>query len=290
MSLIWPSRCIQPHLEGLFNLKTMKRFIPVVLLTILIQACNTPDPDTTLPTIEVLTLTPSAGQETICGEIEDNVILLTSTDTLEITFRLIDDVELSQYKIDLHSNFDCHGHSGKTETTVWSILSIEDVVGSDQTITLQLAVPTDVTTGLYHLSMQATDAAGNEAQTIIYDLSVTNETDTEAPVLSTTVPASSSFSALKGSTVSFEGSLTDNNPLGPGTNGRLELRYWRTSSQNIFTLFEEDFENSTGESYSLNFDVTVPATLADGTYIFELRGFDAVNNPSNTVQYTVEID
>jgi hypothetical protein len=225
----------------------------------------------------------------VCGELEDNVITLNSTDTLGLTFRLTDDQELSQYKIDLHSNFDCHGHSGKTETTQWSVLSIEDVAGSDQTITRQFAVPTDVTTGLYHMSVQATDAAGNEAQTIIYDLSVANATDTEAPILNATVPASSSFSAQKGTSVNFQGSLTDNSPLGSGTNGRLELRYWSTTNQTIVSLYEEDIDNAVAETYNFNFDADIPSTVADGTYIFELRAFDAVNNPSNTVQYTVEV-
>lgn len=265
----------------------MKKIAAFLSIALLIQSCT--EPDNTSPVFEILGVSPEPGEGLVCGEPENNVITLTSTDTLEITFRLTDDEELSQYKIDIHSNFDCHGHSGKTETTEWSVVSIEDVAGSDRTITRQLAVPTDVTTGLYHFSIQATDAAGNEAQTIYYDLVATNASDSEVPVLSTTAPSTQNLNVQKGTSVSFAGTLSDNNPLGSGTNGRLELRYWSTSNQTVNTLYEEVLDGSIGTTYNFNFDADVPATVANGTYIFELRAFDAVNNPSNAVQFTVEI-
>jgi hypothetical protein len=265
----------------------MKKIAAFLSATLLIQSCT--ESDNTSPVIEMIGLSPTPAPGLVCGQMEENVITLSSTDTLEFTFRLTDDKELSQYKIDLHNNFDCHGHSGKTETTDWYVISIEDVVGSDQTITQKLPVPVDVTTGMYHFSIQATDAAGNNAQSTFFALNVTNADDTEAPVLSTSVPSSSNFSAQKGTSINFQGTLTDNNPLGAGTNGRLELRYWSTTNQTVVTLFEEDIDNAVTETYNFNFDSDIPSTVADGTYIFELRAFDAVNNPSNTVQFTVEI-
>ena len=102
--------------------------------------------------------------------------------------------------------------------------------------------------------------------------------------------ATSSFSALKGTSVNFEGSLTDNNPLGTGTNGRLELTYRSITNQTVVTLYEEDIDNSVAETCNFSFDADIPSTIADGTYIFELRAFDAVNNPSNAIEYTVDID
>jgi len=265
----------------------MKKLAAIVSVALLIQSCT--EPDTTAPLIEMINLSPGTAPGLLCGEMEENVITLNSSDTLQITFKLTDDEELSQYKIDIHNNFDCHGHSGKTETTDWYLVSIEDVSGTDQTITRKLPVPIDVTTGMYHFSIQATDAAGNNAQTTFYSLNVTNADDTEAPVLSTSVPSSSNFSAQKGTSVGFEGTLTDNNPLGAGNNGRLELRYWKISSQTVNTLYEEEIASSVSETYNFNFDADIPGTASDGTYIFELRAFDAVNNASNIVQFTVEI-
>ena len=138
------------------------------------------DPDTTDPTIEVVSITPAPASGMVCGEMEDYVITVNSTDTIEVTFRLTDDIELSQYKVDIHNNFDCHGH-GKVETTDWYVISIEDVAGKDETITRRLPVPTNVTSGNYHFHMFATDAAGNNAESaVIYSLNVTNASDTES--------------------------------------------------------------------------------------------------------------
>ena len=257
-------------------------------MAVFVGACK--KPDTTAPTLDVIEMTPSPGTGLVCGESEQNVIALNSTQTFSLTFRLSDDQELSQYKIDIHNNFDCHGHAGKVETTDWYVVDIKDVAGSDETITREFPVPVDVTTGMYHFSIQATDAAGNNAETAIYSLSVSNQSDVEAPVLAVTTPAQSSFSAQKGSTINFQGSLTDNNALGEGTNGRLELVYWNVSNQTISDLYDEEIAASIGSSYDFSFNATVPVTTVDGTYIFEVRAFDAVNNPSNAVQFTVEVN
>lgn len=254
----------------------------------MLQGCV--EPDNTAPGIEVLSITPAPSTGMVCGQLQENVSSLNSSDTLEITVRFTDDAELSQYKVELHNNFACHGHSGKVETVDWYVISIEDVAGADQTVTRTFPVPSNVTTGNYHFHVFATDAVGNNALTpAIYSLNVTNISDTEAPVLSTTVPASSTFSAQKGTSVNFQGNLTDNNPLGTGSNGRLEMRFWNATNP-VITLYEEDIENAIVETYNFNFDADIPATVADGTYIFELRAFDAVNNPSNTIEFTVQID
>ncbi|TNF28312.1 MAG: DUF4625 domain-containing protein, partial [Bacteroidetes bacterium] len=194
-----------------------------------------------------------------------------------------------QYKLDLHSNFDCHGHANKTNTTDWYLISIEDLSGATSTVTRQLPVPADVTSGLYHFSIQATDISGNNSITSIYSLQVTNGTDDEPPTLNVSAPSGTGFSVQKGTDVNFNGNLTDNLPLGIGGNGRLELRYWSQVNQTVNTLYTENLASSAQTSYDFNFNATVPITTVSGTYIFELRGFDGVNNPSNAVQFTVEI-
>lgn len=266
----------------------MKRIALFLLSAVLIQSCT--DPDTTEPTVEVLSTIPATAPAIVCGEMEDFVVTLSSTDTLVVEFKVSDDVELSQYKLDIHQNFDCHGHSGKVETTDWYALEIADLQGSEQTINLEIPVPQDVTSGTYHFSLQVTDVSGNSADLVFYSLNVTNASDTEAPTLVVTTPANSSFSAQKGDPINFQGSVTDNLDLGAGNNGKLELRYWNTNNQTVNELYTEDFESSAGTTINFDFDAVVPVTTPDGTYIFELRSFDAVNNPSNTVEFTVQID
>jgi hypothetical protein len=226
----------------------------------------------------------------VCGETENHVVVLNSTNTFTGEFTVSDDSELSQYKLDLHNNFDCHGHSGKVETTDWYVLDIVDLQGSDQTANFSLPVPSDVTTGQYHFSIWATDASGNSAETVIYSLLVTNASDTIAPVLNVTTPGSSTVSVLKGDAINFQGTVTDNQALGAGSNGKIELRYWEENSQTINELHTEAFDNAAGTTVNFDFNATVPITTPDGTYIFELRSFDAVNNLSNTVEFTVQVD
>lgn len=266
----------------------MKNLLFLTLTCVLLNACT--DPDTTEPIIEILSSTPESAQSLVCGEMEDLVITLSSTDTLSVQFKVSDDSDLSQYKLDLHQNFDCHGHAGKVETTDWYVLNIVDLQGSEQTINRQIPVPVDVTTGNYHFGIQATDQSGNSAESVIYTLQVTNATDTDAPVLSVTAPSSSTLAVLKGNEINFQGSITDNLDLGNGSNGRIELLYWEVNNQTINELYSADFESSAGTTVNFDFDATVPITTPDGTYIFEVRCFDAVNNESNKVQFTVEVD
>ena len=264
----------------------MNRFALYVMALIGFQGCT--DPDTSAPLLEIVNLIPSAQTEIVCGEPEDQAIALTSGQTFDFTFRLSDDQDLSQYKIDIHNNFDCHGHARLSETTDWYFVEIVDVSGSDQTINRQIQVPADVTAGNYHFSLQATDVAGNSAESAIYFLVVSNSGDTEAPLLLLTEPSVQSFSVQKGNSINFQGLLTDNNSLGDGSNGRIDVVFWQDGQAEV-DLYEEEFESSIGESYNFNFDATVPITTADGTYIFEVRAYDAVNNPSNSIQFTVEV-
>ena len=280
------SRILKAFFNSFVEMK-MKKYIALVGLLSMMQACT--DPDTLAPIVEVTSLSPAPTTGLVCGETENTVVFLESGDTLQLTFTLSDDNELSQYKIDLHSNFDCHGHANKVETTDWFLISIEDVSGSSQTAIRELPVPADVTTGLYHFSIQATDVSGNNSITSVYSLDVTNTTDTESPTLSVSSPATSSFSVQKGSDLNFAGTLTDNRQLGEGGNGRLEVRYWSTTNQTVNDLYVQELDASVLETYNFDFNATVPITTVSGNYIFELRAFDGVNNPSNIFEYNVEV-
>ncbi len=90
------------------------------IIALLAQSCI--EPDATAPIIEVLEINPVDGPGLVCGEMENHVVEINSNDTLSGQFRLTDDSDLSQYKLDLHNNFDCHGHAGKVATTDWIVL------------------------------------------------------------------------------------------------------------------------------------------------------------------------
>lgn len=77
---------------------------------------------------------------------------------------LEDDEALGQLKVDLHNNFDCHGHDGKTQTTDWEVIDIIELSGDHTHQTLRYIAPADITLGAYHLSVELLDKAGNQAE------------------------------------------------------------------------------------------------------------------------------
>lgn len=136
---------------------------------IIIVSCT--DNDTTAPTLAVESIYPAPMQDSICGGLEDNVVVLNGGDTIRVVLHVEDDTELGQLKLDVHNNFDCHGHDGKTAGTDWEVLDITDLTGTEQHVTLQKVAPTDITAGAYHFDLQLIDAAGNEAaEQEIFDL------------------------------------------------------------------------------------------------------------------------
>ena len=63
-----------------------------------------------------------------------------------------DNEALSQYKVDIHNNFDCHGHARSTQD--WTVLEVLDIEGTEQRVSRSLSVPDDVTAGNYHFHVQ----------------------------------------------------------------------------------------------------------------------------------------
>lgn len=76
--------------------------------------------DTQKPLITLNGTSPKGGTADICRTVEQNVVTLTSLDSLVLDMTFSDDVALSQYKIDIHHNFDCHIHRSEP----WKLVQI----------------------------------------------------------------------------------------------------------------------------------------------------------------------
>lgn len=245
--------------------------------------------DTTPPEWEFTSFTPQPLPGIVCGEIEPDVFFVTGGDTLSFTVIFTDDTELSQYKIDIHENFDCHGH-GKTSD--WSVLEVINLSGTEQVITKSIPVPANVTAGKYHFIIQLLDAAGNQARnTFIRDISVNNPTDTVAPVVSVTAPLSTdNISVSRGGSIIFQGSVSDNLSLGTGGNGKLVIDYINNTNNNTFSGKTINFPESQGTSYNFNETITIPNSVPAGSYTFRVYAYDGVNNLSEAVQFNVSVN
>jgi hypothetical protein len=271
----------------------MRQFLALVLsASFILSACS--DADTEAPVISDLVITPTPGQGTVCGAEDSLVISVLTGDSITISMTVTDDELLSQYKIDIHQNFDCHGHS-KLATTDWEVIDIVNITGTSTTVQRTIHVSDSATAGTYHFSIQVADHFGNSARTERFSINVLNSDDTVSPVLTVTLPTTADLTvsltdSIPNDSIVFAGNLADNVDLGTGGNGRVELRYWRDSSANVFMLYNESFFEGIGSSLDFDFVATVPPTLSVGGYIFEVRAFDGVNNPAQPVRFNVVIE
>ena len=105
---------------------------------------------------------------------------------IQVTFT--DDVALSAYKINIHSNFNGHSHSPARQInkpsydvqasqttdfviTLTSASQNDPLTGRNCFRDIDIDIPDDATPGNYHLLVYCTDAAGNEAY-IAQDLKI----------------------------------------------------------------------------------------------------------------------
>jgi hypothetical protein len=241
------------------------------------------------PTLRIASESPEAGPDSICGVIEPLVYHVAGGDTIMVELELEDNEALSQLKVDIHANFDCHGHarlavgSGMADTEDWALLQLIDLSGTQVVLPLELVAPADPTAGSYHFQLRLVDAAGNEdPNPYVFSIRLDHPGDTIRPQLLDLDPAvGSTINAIRGENLSLDFRLEDNLPLGEGGNGRLELRYIQNSNGNRFDARELILDAGTGSSYTGTINWTPPTTLPVGEYVLELQAFDGVNNPSS---------
>lgn len=269
---------------------------------LVLSGCEKATVDTTPPTMQVVEYIPTPIEENICGTTESNVFVLEGGEQLSFDAIFQDDIALSQYKVDIHNNFDCHGHGGgsapsvavpnvQNQTTDWTVLEIQDITGTTAPVVNTLNVPENVTAGNYHFHVQVIDESGNDSPfSNFFSLKVTNPIDKEIPEIIIQEPSDSELTVKKGDNINFKGQVTDNLSLSDGGNGILYLAYTDLSSGNTFTTDKVfAFDENVNANFDFDFDFTIPATLVTGAYRFSLGANDGVRNVASFVFFEVEI-
>lgn len=136
-------------------------YIAAVLFisTLTFFSCGNEDKDTTKPVIDLHE--PEEGQ------------VLTIGEDVHFEMDLSDDVMLGSYKINIHNNFDGHGHGesravasseAEEERVAFTFDRAYDVSGHITTHVHHhdIVIPANAKPGNYHLMVYCTDAAGNE--------------------------------------------------------------------------------------------------------------------------------
>lgn len=98
---------------------------------------------------------------------EGGVLAIGSEHGVHLDMDLSDDVMLKSFKIEIHNNFDGHGHDSRSagETVPFVFNKSYDISGQ-RTAHIHnhdIVIPANATPGNYHLMVYCTDAAGNEA-------------------------------------------------------------------------------------------------------------------------------
>lgn len=251
--------------------------IAVTVSVILMVACGketVPPKGENELSINILETSVPVTSAEVCGVEHNNVLQLTTGQPLVLKMQFKGAEELSQYKIDIHANFDCHGH--ERPLSEWQYLKVENISGKEATVTESIPLPTETFTGNYHCIIRLIDASGNEANFVEFSLIVSNSEDSEPPVITLQQPASDSIVVNKGDILTFQGVVTDNLSL---QNGRLEITYVDASGAD-YTAIIENFGSSEHDHHTFDRTYEVPAFAATGTAVFTLKAYDKFNNTS----------
>ena len=149
--------------------------------------CNKPDddpapvtPGVNGPLITVTEISVPQTTATVCSVSYSNVLKVAAGATLQMKMRFQSNRELSQYKIDVHSNFDCHSHGRIAAVSdAWELSQTVNLSGTDTVITANLPVPADAAAGNYDFIIRLLDTTGNEADFVEYKVIVFHTDDTD---------------------------------------------------------------------------------------------------------------
>lgn len=272
------------------------------VVILIIFSCTEEDIDRTAPELIILESNIPAERAEICGSIEDRVYRIGNGDTFQLDLRFTDDVALGEFKLDIHNNFDCHGHGTdqapgvavpdvSSATEDWSELFIEGLDGTVDEKNIALVAPENMTPGIYHFSLQVIDESGNDTPlSDIFSIKAFNRMDTVPPVINPQLPAGTMLDAQRGGKIRFTGSAVDNRSLSDGGNGVLYLSYTDLSSGNSFLSdIVIPFDGTVQTTYDYDFEFTVPRTINSGSYRVSLSLHDGMRNIAERVEYELNI-
>lgn len=242
--------------------KIMKRLTILVMAIglVLLNACSKgdEDKDTTKPVITLST--PKSGDEFISGE------------KINVSVSFQDNKELSQYKIEIHDDFDGHTHL-KTGSPAFSYTKIVALT-SNGSHHFAIDIPADVAAGPYHFIVNALDKAGNEADFAEAEFTIKSSLDSIAPTLNI-IPSPSPTAGVihlhgAAKTITLNGTAGDNESV---KSYEVKLIH-KTSKVNYL---DRD-GNISGTTANINETVTFDDAWPDGDYLLVIEVYDLKNN------------
>lgn len=207
---------------------------------------------------------------TIDGETDE--IYLPIESTFEITALINELGGKGQMKLDIHSNFDGHGH--KVDLVDYSYVKIYDIEGENYTYSDNPTIPENAKAGPYHVGLFAIDEAGNESNEAVMDLIITR---LDAPQVNFTAPDfSNDLSYAPGDTIHLEGVVVDDESL-------VEIIVSLKQINGDGEAYENDFDlTSSPQSWAFqadgNLKIVIGSSLPSGKYSLLIRAEDNLGN------------
>jgi hypothetical protein len=198
----------------------------------------------------------------------DSAEIVAGTD-LPFAAMITDNEALSQYKIDIHENFEGHTHD-KANGVIWSKIIIDNISGLVASPAFSIPVPENAGAGWYHLILTAVDAAGNQSEFDLRNIKIKNPADTSAPEVNVSSPIQDNSYPL-GQPITLSADITDDQRI-----YIIQTRIRRpNSASNLFS--KNDTLNTTQSAYSLNIP-TNGSAWTSGNYELSLRVYDGYFN------------
>jgi len=246
----------------------------LLFFIVLFSACKDKKKENELkneqPRISIVQQSIPTVSETLCGASFTNVLKASTGDTMIFSFLFRASNPLSQYKVDIHNNFDCHSHG---KSLPWSVLKLVDLSGQEASVSDTLVVPDDAASGNYHLMIRLLDIYGLEAEPLEFNLIISNAQDQEGPQIELNTPLEHT-SYRHGDSVPFSGLISDNLSL---KDSRYELKF-TDSNNNTYNLYEIFYPPSALLSYTIDTSYTIGPFIALGEGYFTIKAYDQANN------------
>lgn len=195
----------------------------------------------------------------------------TSGQTIQFVADFTDNQDLSQYKIDIHDDFDGHGHE-KYIAKIWTQIIIKNIAGSSVSENYAIQIPDSTAAGWYHFGITVVDQSGNQSELNLRTIYIKNNADTTKPAVTVNGPTEG-FSGSLGASLSLNADIQDNEWI---YIMRTVIKRPNSSSN----LYQKSDTLSTPEtSYNLLKDIpTNGSTWTAGNYELTLTVFDSYFN------------
>jgi len=198
-----------------------------------------------------------------------SILNISPNESITVSSLISDNKELSQFKIDIHHDFD--GHSHKAMTVRFAEIRIKDILGGSYSLNEQFTISENASSGAYHGTILAVDKEGNQSESKLFWFNIVRA---EQPVINLNVPTTVNNGESFGITGEISGSV------------HLSLINVKvTSEDNGNSLFNQTYNIASSETLTWNpetdasISIAVPSGMT-GNLKFRVRIEDIDGNNS----------